>query len=110
MSKPKKTKEVAGVTQTYSHCGYRDQNPRSNFVLSTVVHVNWYAVVLLSTTRQREGQDRVNLEKSLSVRASPCRNVNDWGTVAPFGVPVIPNALTFPCKKEPTGSQRTDFN
>ena len=30
---------LPGVTQTYSQCGYRDQNPRSAFVLNTEAHL-----------------------------------------------------------------------
>lgn len=33
-------KGIAGVTQTHSHCGCRDQDPRSNYVLNVAAYVN----------------------------------------------------------------------
>ena len=59
-------KELAWVPQNYSHCGCRDQNPTSDFVLITDMHLNCEGVSVLSTVVQKEKQKTVNWEKSLS--------------------------------------------
>lgn len=55
---------IAGVTQTYSHCGYRDQNPRSDLVPDAGMHAKCEGAILKSTEVLRE-QDGVSREECL---------------------------------------------
>ena len=56
-------KNLPGVPQNYSHCGCRDQNPTSDFVLITDIHLNCEGVIVPSTMFQKEKQKAVNWEK-----------------------------------------------
>lgn len=53
-------KVTAGVTQTYSHCGYRDQNPGWDLVPDARIHADCEGVVLKSTVvpERKIGQDK----------------------------------------------------
>lgn len=69
---------IAGATQTYSHCGYRDQNPRSDFVLDAGMHAKCEGDILKSTVVPREEQDGVSREECLERHVEECC---DWGMV-----------------------------
>jgi len=56
---------MPGVTQTYTHCGCRDQNLRLNFVLNTEAHFNCAEAILPSLVVQRGKWKRVSSEKRI---------------------------------------------
>lgn len=92
-------KVIAGVTQTDSHCGCRDQNPRSDFVLMRGTCEMWRSDP--ETCRGSERKTGQDVFREECFRELPWRSGHYWGTVLLFEEPVIPDALTFPGKKDP---------